>query len=454
VRAACRIQYCYRRRAGRILRRFMRTVYSSAARAITRFIRRARLRRQVRRNWAWLREQRLAILETNTLLAVECHGCIPEARRLFHSCMANFWQPVMMTAGPNALATQRAQLVRIYQTHIQVLRRAFLRYSTDGVGAPERAFKISRQQFSKFAKDMGFIGPLKPSIDRLFKLCRAKMDWQLKRKNQAVLPVLPVLRTRYKDPLIGKIMGHYEGAPQIDNKSTEKLLRNCPRSLRVPIKAYLHDEAEEKTQQEAMELDGFLEMLVRAADVIYTDGTNVADDFQRLLDEYILPHAEEFKDLQSAEVNEGNASLIAEVMANYEPQFRAMFQYSAMIGSLEQRGGTFSRPDMLSVWQFLTLAKECKFSAVGISFNVCLEIFVRVNQEEIGQYMNGDIPYSVLSNAMQMDYEEFLRAYMLMLVRLHTQAKEKSKGDNVQSLYGMTQEVTLKLVRGIPMHIC
>lgn len=66
---------------------------------------------------------------------------------------------------------------------------------------------------------------------------------------------------------------------------------------------------------------------------------------------------------------------------------------------------------MLSAQQFLIFVKECKLSAVGISFNVCLETFVTVNQDDIEQFLQGNIPYTAMPDAMQMDYDEFTRAY-------------------------------------------
>ena len=53
-----------------------------------------------------------------------------------------------------------------------------------------------------------------------------------------------------------------------------------------------------------------------------------------------------------------------QVMGRYESQFKTLFTYFAKQGSYAEQGGQFSSNSMLSVYQFLMFAKECKLSTV------------------------------------------------------------------------------------------
>ena len=85
---------------------------------------------------------------------------------------------------------------------------------------------------------------------------------------------------------------------------------------------------------------------------------------------------------------------------------------------------------------------------MGISFNLCLEIFVTVNQEEMERFLSGEIPYDTMADAMQMDKAEFVHAYALMMVRLWENNKKK-KGTFAE----MMDTVTVKMFKTTPGHI-
>jgi len=161
------IQRMYRLWQGRRFRRFRKACRGSAVRRIVTWIRRQRLLRQVRTTWRFIRHNVRTILDNNTLMRIERgwdgRHSIPEARRLFHSSMASFWHPVLVQLGASGLRVQRCRVVRLYDDFSKVIRKAFLKYSTDGVSSPEKVFRLSRGQFAKFCAEMGFMELLKES---------------------------------------------------------------------------------------------------------------------------------------------------------------------------------------------------------------------------------------------------------------------------------------------------
>jgi len=266
------------------------------------------------------------------------------------------------------------------------------------------------------------------------------------------LPVLASCEPLYRDKLIVELLGHYQGAPRPE-KHIDRMLKGCPRMKRIPMKAFKHDEKDVFGLNETFELDGFLEMLLRVSDILFTSSDdsedNVANDFDTLVQTYIMPNVHLLE--RSDDVHEEQLCEVGELMTKYEPQFRCLFKYFTTQGTYSEQGGQFSNASMLSVNQFLMLAKECKLSILGISFNVCLEMFVTVNQEEIERFLVGEIPYNCIADALQMEFPEFQRAYQLMMVRLYTNQVKKSKKE--VDFMEFTEQATLKMFKQTPGNI-
>lgn len=171
--ASSMIQRAYRLRQGRQTRKFMTAWRGSAVRRIVRWIRQCRIKRQARTTWRFIRHNMRTILDNNTLMRIERgwdgQHSVPEARRLFHSSMVTYWQPVLVQSGSTGLMVQRCRVVRLYDQYSSVIRQAFMRYSTDGVGSPEKVFRLSRAQFHKFCSDMGILELMKASTFNLDK---------------------------------------------------------------------------------------------------------------------------------------------------------------------------------------------------------------------------------------------------------------------------------------------
>ena len=134
----------------------------------------------------------------------------------------------------------------------------------------------------------------------------------------------------------------------------------------------------------------------------------------------------------------------------------ATVRFNLLLSGLgHEKGGKFASKSKLSVCQFLMLAKDCKMSnhgmsllphqsvcciqplffcpgctqwksrnllilslfcdSAGISFSICLDTFVTVNQDEVDDFLRGELPYAHLSDMLQMDFQEFQLALDLMV---------------------------------------
>ena len=163
------------------------------------------------------------------------------------------------------------------------------------------------------------------------------------------------------------------------------MLEHCPRKKFVPMRAYEHEENESNMiAGEVLELDGFVELLLRISESIFSEVDGEADmglslKFDRLISEYLLPHAElmERSDVINEDLKDDAGKLIQKYMAH----FKAIFKYFCKQGSVPEKGGKFSTAHTISVYQYLMFVKECKLSLRGFSYNLCLETFVTVNQD-------------------------------------------------------------------------
>merc|ERR1712070_352726 len=114
--------------------------------------------------------------------------------------------------------------------------------------------------------------------------CCKKMDW----KNRRPLPVIARMKPLQRDKLV-MINGTYEQHVPME-KTCDRMIKNCTRGFRVPLKAYKAEEVDTTQLNDVIEMAGFLDMLLRVADVIFTEGNNVANDFNNLMTKYILPN--------------------------------------------------------------------------------------------------------------------------------------------------------------------
>jgi len=304
------------------------------------------------------------------------------------------------------------------------IRALYLKYSIKGVSAPGRAFRINRMQFMAFAKECNFYDNLKQNstLDRLFQLCSRKMLFKTKGSAQprATLPNQP---PRAKDRLV-QLQNQTVGTVPME-PAIQKVRDRALRATRVPIASYVHDEAE-PVFSDLLELDGFLEMLLRVSDVIFTDGVSVADDFEDFIERYIAPLGvrvlhEQQHGLETVKTESAYNHKVAALgrsdsgLVRFHSGLKKLFDYYAKQGLGHEMGGKFASKKRLSVCQFLMLAKDCKMSNHGISFSICLDTFVAVNQDEVDCFLTGELPSAHLSDTFQMDFQEFQLALDLMV---------------------------------------
>lgn len=430
--AATIIQRNFRGRKGRrdiVLKGVLKRVM---CRRIARWIITRRNKRQARMNWKWIFANKGWLLEVMTVYQVEAgvlaldgsrKSCL-ELRRLFHTSMSSYWQPVLLRTGPHGLAMQRCQVVRLYMRWSKEIRALYLKYSIKGVSAPDRAFRINRMQFMAFAKECNFYDILKQNntLDRLFQLCSRKMLFKTKGSVQprATLPNQP---PRTLDKLVQLQAANVGTIPM--EPALQKICDRALRAPRVPIASYAHDEAQ-PVFSDLLELDGFLEMLLRVSDVIFADGGSVAGDFEDFIERYIAPlgvrvlheqeHALETVKAESACIHK--VAVLGRTdsgMVSFERGLKKLFDHYCKQGLGHEMGGKFASKKKLSVCQFLMLAKDCKMSNHGISFSICLDTFVTVNQDEVDDFLRGELPYAYLSDMLQMDFQEFQLALDLMV---------------------------------------
>jgi len=137
--------------------------------------------------------------------------------------------------------------------------------------------------------------------------------------------------------------------------------------------------------------------------------------------EHFLPNAALME--RSDEISESMKTDAGAIMAHYFKHFKSVFNYFCKQGTVAAGGGKFSSANTMSVYQvllilnskffirnidiiqsiyaipnhvflkaelahslhfklqYLMFVKECKLSLIGFSYNLCLEIFVTVNQE-------------------------------------------------------------------------
>ena len=159
-----------------------------------------------------------------------------------------------------------------------------------------------------------------------------------------------------------------------------------------------------------------------------------------------------------SELDTADSAEVQEVLAKNDKSLQKIFSFfcdhgiwtdmsayeTCVAGSRMDQGGKWARADCISVKQFLHFAKECKLSNLGdsriityvflfvlsrrssgwihwplndtgVSFSICLEIFVTVNQDEVELYCSGQLAYVNLADALQMDFGEFHKALRLMV---------------------------------------
>ena len=87
-------------------------------------------------------------------------------------------------------------------------------------------------------------------------------------------------------------------------------------------------------------------------------------------------------------------------------------------------------PDAIDCFEWMSLASECEFTGKGISFAKTLEVFVRCNQDELGDFFHGNKfanPDAI--KGMTLDFPGFCDA---VLAVAELTVKKKPEADDVK----------------------
>lgn len=77
--------------------------------------------------------------------------------------------------------------------------------------------------------------------------------------------------------------------------------------------------------------------------------------------------------------------------------------------------------------EFLLFAKECGLRDLTISFSKCISVFIDSNVEEVDSFLSGDISSEQLADQLQMDFEEFIQAIKMLILRMSLDKRAKKE---------------------------
>jgi len=244
-------------------------------------------------------------------------------------------------------------VVRTYRDIVKTIRILFLHFSTEGINDPEKAFRLSRTQFVKLLKETGLDQHLRAtSIDIIFIQCNSNDFAQ-----------------------VGK--------------------------------AESEDDAADEAQDRTLDLDEFVEAMIRVAKEVdipeIQNARDVADKLDKLhssqLEPLLLPThpggpCEPTKLLQ---LDEEEKTFLQTQLDAAKPKLLKMFKFYA--------GGDKD----VSCLEFLRFAKECGLRELTISFTKCIAVFIDSNQHEVDLFFAGNISSEHLADNMAMDFPEFVQ---------------------------------------------
>jgi len=336
------------------------------------------LRRSARYYWELIKRNVATLMQTLAEELME-FGNIPEAEKVYS--MAEIFRDANFGSQRDLL---RFKVLRAYHDHSKDMRRLFLRISTEGVNDPSKAFKLTGSNFGKLVKDTGIMQKLpQPAVAGIiFMKCNS---------NEFEMAV--------QSPKSG---------PKASFKSSG-------------------DDSEDRT----MEMDEFVEALVRLGAEAYGEEGDVADTLRMIIENHLLPLVEKIKNTvdSSDTATEEDLTLVDGLMQSSEPKLKKLFKFYCGHGNQSPGGDVGGDADM-SCFEFLLFSKECQLASLGLSFSRCLETFIASNEEEVDEFIGGTLTDD-LTEALQMDFDEFLEAVKSLVLRMPvSNAAQKAKQIN------------------------
>lgn len=320
-------------------------------------------------------------------------GRVSEATRVFG--MAEFYREALMSGKRDLL---RLKVLRTYRSYSCQARQIFLHVSTEGINDPDKAFKLTNLTFKKFLKETG---------------------------------IYPLLST----PATAEII--FTKCNSVDFEQAPRDDKNVKGAKPAA------DEEEDRT----LEMDEFVESLLRLAADLFPDVGDAADRLKTLIETHLLPYMSKTEPGVDAGADEEDVAMINDLLDTHEVKLKKLFKFYCSAGG-KGGGADTGGGDDVSCYEFLQLCKECRMASLGLSFTKCLDTFIDCNEEEVQGFINGTLTED-LTEAMQMDWDEFRAAMQTLVLKIPIPArakKEKVFGDFFTQIFANCPHYHLNLV--------
>jgi len=264
----------------------------------------------------------------------------------------------------------------------KALRSIYLKAAGIMVSAAEKAFKLQKEQWLKFAKDSKLMeGMSKADAEKIFIASKEKLKKD----------IVPVERKKSKKGALDR------------GKS----------------KAGNTNEAED------LQLDQFVETLIRFA-IIQVDQHGGQDEngvpivlstaqrLRKLFESHLLPYLAD-TDYEDAAIEGRDNPEVVELLAVMNTRLKKFYR---KFGGMSKGGES-----TIDVIEFMLAMKDAKLFDAQLSFSKALEIFLRANQEEVEEYFNGMPDYKQITD-MNLEFDEFVEVVVGC-----ANVQKKKKGD-------------------------
>lgn len=323
----------------------------------------------------------------------------------------------------------RTELINTLETlvaHKSDLRWLYLKYSMDGVGAPEKAFRMTKVQFLNCCKKINMLQGL-DEPESLEKELPLIFDF-------ANDDTVVVLRQKQE---MEKLVAESQGIE-------------------------LDENPEELEADKYLQLDEFYVALVRVASIraaMHQKAQRVAKFTRLLCQDCVSPYVEitKSKEHKALHLGDGVFNSVPGAEALVEkvgPRLEKIFKQVAASGSMKVKSKRKSsadvdkkpdNPDVVDAKEFLLFCKAGRLFDSSFSMSAGLDIFVQCNQEEINRFLVEPEPAHDLNQELKMEYAEFKQAFIIIGAnRIGIGEAKKKKPEEYKKKFDKYVEDTLE----------
>jgi len=387
-----------------------------------------------------------------------------------------FWR------GANASQLERIKFMQMYagdsrqtgENNTLMVRRIFCKFSSFLVATPVKAFRFDKQQFLRMCKDMGLTKDIKLNVlDEIFSVAADPFDPKGKKEPFRM----------WSSEEVGKFCAAVNKGGKVAKKAI------AARKAKITPKPPNEDDGPKMTaaQKKKIEseivftIDQFVEILTRIAihvycyaggkpkggdksSFAYIRGTTwqagldtdhlfakvfkpptVAAAFQRFIDEYLWPASHDSPDIVAKQAMDEGQDLmddvpeIQDVLKKQKKFLKKVFSYYSDSENMKnvsakdklKMKGQLEVPDQaadtMSIVEFLWMGQELDFCKLyNFTPAVMINIFIVCNHEEVEDFLKGTVAGD-LQELLQMNYEEFELALLMLAKRFSDMAPPSSK---------------------------